>query len=90
VDNEALGFIIAAGFKANDMFAFEAGYGYAEVERMGGALEDNEVQSYYVQSTITLAPGVFITPEIGMYDGKEAGAGSFETVYYGAKWQINF
>jgi hypothetical protein len=85
-----LGYAIAAGFKANDMFAFEAGYGYVEVEEMGGALEDNEVQSYYVQSTITLAPGVFITPEIGMLDGKEDGAGNFETMYYGAKWQINF
>jgi hypothetical protein len=48
------------------------------------------VQTYYVQSTITLAPGVFITPEIGMFDGKEDGAGNFETMYYGAKWQINF
>jgi hypothetical protein len=90
VDNEALGYNIVAGFKANDMFAFEAGYGYVEVEEMGGREEDNEVQTYYVQSTITLAPGVFITPEIGMYDGKESGAGNFETMYYGAKWQINF
>jgi hypothetical protein len=90
VDNEALGYAIAAGFKANDMFAFEAGYGYVEVEEMGGALDDNEVQTYYVQSTITLAPGVFITPEIGMFDGEEDGAGNFETLYYGAKWQINF
>jgi hypothetical protein len=90
VDNEAVGFAIAAGFKANDMFSFEAGYGYVEVEKMGGADPDNEVQSYYVQSQITLAPGVFITPEIGMFDGKEDGTDSFETMYYGAKWQINF
>jgi hypothetical protein len=83
-----MGFIVAAGFKANDMFAFEAGYGYAEVETLGGTGDDNEVQSYYVQSSITLAPGVFITPEIGMFDGKEDG--SEETMYYGAKWQINF
>lgn len=88
VDNEAMGFILVASFKANDMFGFEAGYGYAEAETMGGAGDDNEVQSYYVQSTITLAPGVFITPEIGMFDGKEGG--SEETLYYGAKWQINF
>lgn len=88
LDNEAMGFILVATFKANDMFAFEAGYGYAEVEEMGGAIDDNEVKSYYVQSTITLAPGVFITPEIGMFDGEETG--SEETLYYGAKWQINF
>lgn len=91
VDNETLGFIVAAGFKANDMFAFEAGYGWAEGEQWNGlAQDDNEVQTYYLQSTITLAPGVFITPEIGMFDGKEDGAGTFETMYYGAKWQINF
>lgn len=90
VDNEAVGFILVGTFKANDMFSFEAGYGWAEVETLGGAGDDNEVQSYYVQSQITLAPGVFITPEIGMFDGKEDGAGTFETMYYGAKWQINF
>ncbi|MEX1303119.1 MAG: hypothetical protein AB1Z16_13225 [Desulfotignum sp.] len=88
LDNEAMGFILVGTFKANDMFTFEAGYGYAEVETLGGAGDDNEVQSYYVQSQITLAPGVFITPEIGMFDGKEDG--SEETLYYGAKWQINF
>ncbi len=89
-DNEAMGFILVATVKASDMFSFEAGYGYAEAETLGGAGPDNEVQSYYVQSQITLAPGVFITPEIGMFDGEEDGAGSFETMYYGAKWQINF
>jgi hypothetical protein len=92
-DNEGWGYIIAAGFKANDMFSFEAGYGYAEAEEYDfGTLthQDNEVQTYYLQSTITLAPGVFITPEIGMIDGEENVNGSYETMYYGAKWQINF
>jgi hypothetical protein len=93
VDNEAMGFILVATFKANDMFAFEAGYGYAEVEEWNAVTarqDDNEVQTYYLQSTITLAPGVFITPEIGMFDGEEDNAKSYETIYYGAKWQINF
>ncbi|MDZ7665858.1 MAG: porin [Desulfotignum sp.] len=84
-DNDVLGFMVAAGFKANDMLAFEIGYGWAETDV---ANVENEVQAYYVQSTITLAPGVFITPEIGMFDGVETG--SQETLYYGAKWQINF
>lgn len=85
LDNDVMGFMIAAGFKANDMFAFEAGYGWAETDV---ANVENKVQAYYVQSTITLAPGVFITPEVGMFDGDETG--SEETLYYGAKWQINF
>jgi len=93
VDNDGMGFILVATFKANDMFAFEAGYGYAEVEEWNGVTgqqDDNETKTYYLQSTITLAPGVFITPEIGMFDGEEGNASTFETVYYGAKWQINF
>jgi hypothetical protein len=90
IDNDGKGFIVVGGFKANDMFSFEAGYGYAEAEEWDAdtGSSDNEVQTYYVQSTITLAPGVFITPEIGVIDGDEAG--SEETTYYGAKWQINF
>ncbi|MCA1793007.1 MAG: hypothetical protein LC660_03890 [Desulfobacteraceae bacterium] len=91
VDNEAMGFILVVNFKANDMFSFEAGYGYAEGEQWDGTAQvDNEVQSYYVQSQITLAPGVFITPEVGFFDGKEDGVDSVDTMYYGAKWQINF
>jgi hypothetical protein len=84
-DNDNIGFMLAAGFKATDMFAFEIGYGWAETDVAG--VED-EVAAYYVQSTITLAPGVFLTPEIGMFDGDETG--DDETLYYGAKWQINF
>lgn len=87
LDNDAFGFMLAAGFKANDMFSFEAGYGHAETE-LDGAASDDQVNAYYVQSTITLAPGVYIIPEIGLFDGEETG--SEETTYYGAKWQINF
>ncbi len=84
-DNDVMGFMIAAGFKATDMLAFEVGYGWAETDVLS---VENEVQAYYLQSTITLAPGVFITPEIGRFDGDEAG--SRELTYVGAKWQINF
>jgi hypothetical protein len=90
VDNEALGFILVATYKASDMFSFEAGYGYAEVENMGGLNADDEIQTYYLQSQITIAQGVFITPEIGMFDQEDDVAGKYETMYYGAKWQINF
>lgn len=87
LDNDCFGFIIVAGFKANDMFSFEAGYGYAETELDGAAAED-EVATYYLQATVTLAPGVFVVPEIGIIDGEETG--DEELTYFGAKWQINF
>jgi hypothetical protein len=82
VDN--VGFVLVAGMKANDFASFEAGYGWAEVDN--GA--EDEVKSYYLQATLTLAPGVYIIPEIGQVDMVEAGQPDY--TYYGAKWQINF
>ncbi len=90
LDNDAFGYEIVAGYTVNDMFAFEAGYGYAktELDVVGVAGDKVDVASWYVQAPITLAPGVFIIPEIGQVDYKNTGAD--EITYYGAKWQINF
>ena len=87
IEADNFGYIVVLGFKANDMFAFEAGYGYAESEYDDFSYTD-EVASYYVQSTITLAPGVMVIPEIGVIDNEEDG--QEENTYFGAKWQINF
>ena len=87
-----MGFTFCAGYKVNDMFSFEAGYGYSEGELdQAGAVED-DAQAYYVQAKITLAPGVYIVPEIGVIDelNDSTGAEQSDTLYYGAKWQINF
>ena len=91
-DSDAYGFIIVAGAKLNDMFSFEAGYGYTESELDAAGNNEDDAESYYVQSTITFVPGVFIVPEIGVVDEKQnsAGAQENEVVYYGLKWQINF
>jgi hypothetical protein len=46
----------------------------------------------YLQSVITLAPGVYVIPEVGYYDydnnadGDDAGS----LIYFGGKWQIDF
>ena len=86
-DNDVFGLLIAAGYTVNDMVTLEIGYAYAETELDNAATED-EVCTYYLQSVITLAPGVMVIPEIGRIDGEEAG--DEETTYFGAKWQINF
>jgi len=86
-DNDAVGFILVVGAKINDMFTVEAGYGSANQERDSWT-NDDEVSSYYLNSTITFAPGVFVVPEIGMVDFDEDGQD--ELTYFGAKWQINF
>lgn len=89
-DNDAWGYLLVAEFKINDMLGLEAGYGYAEVETLGGAGSDDEVQAYYLNMPITLAPGVAVIPEIGRIDGKDNWPGQSELTYFGAKWQINF
>lgn len=92
VDNDAVGFMLAAGYKLNNTLAFEAGYGQVQSDLDQGAISKDKAESYYIQSTITLAPGVIIVPEIGRIDGKtnHAGVRENDTVYAGAKWQIDF
>lgn len=87
LDNDSMGCGLAAGYKFNNMFTFEAGYGFVTSE-IDTIADDDEAQTYYTNVTVTLAPGVFFVPEIGRFDGKEAN--DAETTYYGIKWQINF
>ncbi|MEE4362841.1 MAG: hypothetical protein V2J08_02855 [Desulfotignum sp.] len=87
LDNDSMGYALVVGYKIDDMFTCEAGYGYAQSDIDTYAGED-DMQAYYANVTINLAPGVFVVPEIGRFDGKESG--DAETTYYGAKWQINF
>jgi len=86
-DNDSMGYGLVAGYKINDMFTCEAGYGYAQSD-IDTFANDDEIQAYYANVTIKLAPGVFVVPEIGQFDGKDSG--DTETTYFGAKWQINF
>jgi hypothetical protein len=86
LDNECLGFMLVAGYKINDTFTVEAGYGYNETEL--DDRDDDQSATYYINTTINLAPGVFVVPEVGFYDGRENG--DIENFYYGMKWQINF
>ena len=88
VDNDCFGFLLVAGYKINDMFTVEAGYGYAQTELDVSGADKDKVASYYVNATVNFAPGVFIVPEVGFFDGDESG--DWEKVYYGLKWQINF
>ena len=92
VDNDAMGFRVAVGYTFNEMFGVEVGYGYQQTEFDTSGSEEDEVQSYYIQFPITLAPGVHIIPEVGVVDYEDdfAGNGEDEITYFGAKWQINF
>lgn len=91
-DNENMGFVLVAGYTLNDMVKFEAGYGQIYGERDLSTMQKDDASQAYVQAKITLAPGVYVVPEIGKRDEKQSrtGADEGDVTYFGAKWQINF
>jgi hypothetical protein len=96
-DSDEYGGIILVGFKLNDMFKFEAGYAMDKSKRdVLGIESENDPSHYYINATITMAPGVFIVPEYGKFDfGDNEVSGAVpvnrgDCSYFGAKWQINF
>jgi outer membrane protein assembly factor BamA len=88
IDNECIGLMLVAGYKINETFTVEAGYGYNQTDLDDNDEDEDESATYYINTTINLAPGVFVVPEIGFLDGSEDG--DTEIFYYGMKWQINF
>lgn len=90
-DNDGYGYTLVAGYTINDMLYLEAGYGHVEADLDDGATGTDKMYSYYLQSKITLAPGVYAVPEIGLINwGQYQNLDVGESTYYGAKWQIDF
>jgi len=90
LDNEGLGYLAVLGFTVSEMINIEAGYGYeeAEVDTSNNVQSANQI---YLNTTINIAPGFFIVPEVGMITFEEdASVPEPELFYLGAKWQINF
>ncbi len=90
-DTTTIGGLLVVGAKLSDAFALEGGYGQTTHENDSYASDDT-TNAMYVQATIGLAPGVFLTPEIGIIDKDEGINNNDEgdQLYYGLKWQINF
>ncbi|MCG8688458.1 MAG: hypothetical protein MI892_26550 [Desulfobacterales bacterium] len=86
-DNDALAGLIVAGYEIRRGLYLEAGYGFTQTELDESGSTEQEATTWYIQSTIFLAEGVFITPEIGGMDTK---TDDTDVMYFGAKWQINF
>nr|WP_319393129.1 hypothetical protein [uncultured Desulfobacter sp.] len=86
-DCESLGGYFGVNYAISEMLTLEAGYGYIHDE-MDDTDATSIAQTYYLQAAITLAPGVTVTPEVGMIDERETG--SNETIYFGAAWAIAF
>ena len=83
---------IVAGFKLSDMWSFEGGFGVRNDRTDEGVERDTTPWSVYLQSVITLAPGVNLIPEVGYfdYDNNATGDDAGSTFYIGGKWQIDF
>ena len=86
-DCESIGGTIGVTYAVSDMLTIETGYGYIHDEFDDANITDIS-QSYYLQAAITLAPGVTVTPEVGMIDQRETG--QTEDIYFGAVWAISF
>ncbi len=87
-DNDGSGAHFSAGYIFNKKIKMEGGYGYVQTELNSAGATKNDARAYYLQATITLAPGVFIVPEVGVIDYIQSN--ELRVNYYGMKWQIDF
>ena len=87
---------LIAGWKFTDQLTFEAGYGYLYTDSDAPGEDDGDTHSIYLQAVISMAPGVYLLPEVGYFDfGDDFSAGGTgqdagDQLYIGAKWQIDF
>jgi hypothetical protein len=97
-DNTSLAGLAVVGFNINEMFAIEAGYGFAtgETDIAGGTGSvENTASAFYVNFPITLAPGFFFVPEFAVEDFGDLEVNGVETdqgsaTWYGIRWQVDF
>jgi hypothetical protein len=84
--------LLVAGLKFSDTLRFEAGGGYREDDPQPNGAEKDKLWAVYLQAMITMAPGVFLCPEVGYYDYMDDAFGDDQgnQWYAGAKWQIDF
>lgn len=85
--------LIVPAIKFTDTLRFEAGFGYRsdDADDVNGVQKD-EAWVAYLQALITMAPGVYLAPEVGYIDRMDGTNGDSQGYqwYAGAKWQIDF
>jgi len=86
--------LLVGGLKLSDTLKFEAGGGYRSdnAKNAPGFSQPDDSWIAYAQAVVTLAPGVYIIPEVGYYDFMDGVNGDNQGYqwYAGAKWQIDF
>jgi hypothetical protein len=90
---------LVAGYKVSDMVTLEAGYSKLKStgDNNGAAGADlkDVAQAYYLNATLTMAPGVFIIPEFIVLDKQDKEIGTTKTeegkqTIFGVFWKIDF
>jgi hypothetical protein len=92
-DVDTLMWALVGGFKFTDQLTFEVGFGWREDQPDANDLDDDDAWELYGQAVISLAPGVWVIPEIGYSDfgdGNQPDVDEGDGWYAGAKWQIDF
>ena len=98
VDANAFMGMLALGFSPTEQLQLELGGGFLyNNEKDDTNLKDRTRYELYLNAVYTMAPGVFLVPEVGY---RSFGEVKFEDAtpnfdlgnlwYFGAKWQINF
>ena len=86
--------MIVPAIKFTDTLRFEAGFGYRQdnADSAAGFSQKDEAWVAYLQALITMAPGVYLAPEVGYIDYMDGVNGNSQGYqwYAGAKWQIDF
>jgi hypothetical protein len=84
--------MLVTGLKFTPTLKFEVGAGYRNDDSDISGQDEDEMWQIYGQAVITMAPGVYIIPEVGYLDKMDNAAGVDEGYqwYAGAKWQIDF
>ena len=87
VNNDLFAGAVFGGYKFNDKFSAEIGYGYSQSEDDTDGAEATKWQCYYAQVDYKIAKGISVTPEFGVMEDIDSNK---STTYVGARWQASF
>jgi len=94
-DATAFGLEAALGYKVNDMLTVEGSYAMLNSEQDTSLSNEDDVMVWGVLAKITMAPGVYIIPELIFQDNKDVKNNGVTTeqgdaTIFGVFWMINF
>ena len=94
-DATAFGVVAALGWKLNDMFTLEGSYSMLNTEVDTSLDNEDDASAWGVIAKITMAPGVYIIPELIFQDNKDRKDNSVSTeegdaTIFGVFWRIDF